>query len=98
MTEEQIEKLISPNIDNPLWEQDYTRLIMSLWNNDYGYTLYINGVLTLATGGWSENEDIVENIAPIYHCLYWQKSERGGLYVYHICPGVSEDEQDNKTL
>ena len=44
-------------------------------------------IYTLATGGWSGNEDIIgamqENI--MFWALYWYSSSRGGKHVFAPC-------------
>jgi hypothetical protein len=64
--------------------------IVSLWNwSEYGP---LKGkrvkTLTLRTGGWSGNEDIIDalNHNFMFTSLFWQKSERGGLHIYKIKP------------
>jgi hypothetical protein len=41
--------------------------------------------LELHTGGWSENEDIIEALMQtLFWALYWEKSERGGHYYFYV--------------
>jgi len=66
------------------------------WDHNYGTMSYsgaINGEpeewsLELSTGGWSHNEDIIEDLQKynFFWFIYWQKSERGG----HYCFGPGE--------
>ena len=58
------------------------------WNRDYG-TCEIckekDGTVTieLTTGGWSENEEIIDKIADtMFWFLFWQESKRGGYYKF----------------
>lgn len=57
------------------------------WNDDYG-TFDIeeknnNITLTLTTGGWSENEEIINLISgTMFWFLWWQESKRGGYYKF----------------
>jgi hypothetical protein len=39
--------------------------------------------LQLHTGGWSENEELIDNLSKSFFWnMYWQKSERGGHYYF----------------
>lgn len=68
--------------------------IRDAWNMTYGnISIETKNIttskpmkLTLVTGGWSGNEDIMRAICknPYFDALYWQKSERGGLHEYKI--------------
>lgn len=59
------------------------KLIEAEWNKTYGKVSRSENHLELVTGGWSDNETIVSEIdRSIFGKLYWQKSERGGLYVF----------------
>jgi hypothetical protein len=42
--------------------------------------------LTLHTGGWSGNEDIMEALTSnqLFWSLYWERSARGGHYYFKI--------------
>lgn len=66
---------------------DAVGIIQEYWNEDYG-TLNIegkDGVLTLelTTGGWSENEEIIDKISnTMFWFLWWQESKRGGYYKF----------------
>ena len=51
--------------------------------------------LNLVTGGWSGNEDIVDNLKKtMFHSMYWYMSQAGGLHVYR----VTENLIDNKNV
>ena len=62
-------------------------IIEKYWNQDYG-TLDIegkNGIVTLelTTGGWSENEEIIDILCnTMFWFLWWQESKRGGYYKF----------------
>jgi hypothetical protein len=60
--------------------------VVDAWDQSMGEALLEgekgNWSLRLVTMGWSENEDVVDRIPAIWHIMYWQKSERGGLHVY----------------
>lgn len=58
--------------------------IRELWNKDYGRATFRGGWLTLVTGGWSENEEIIANIPSLFYALCWWRSERGGLHVFKV--------------
>lgn len=70
-------------------------IIEKYWNQDYG-TFNIEGkdgiiTLELTTGGWSENEEIIDILADkMFWLLWWQESKRGGYYklVYSEKMGV----------
>lgn len=57
-------------------------LIEDAWNHTYGKMIFNDGVLSLATGGWSGNEDVMGalNDNETFWRLYWWKSERGGRF------------------
>ena len=63
------------------------RIIEKYWNQDYG-TFDIEGkdgiaTLELTTGGWSENEEIIDILAnKMFWFLWWQESKRGGYYKF----------------
>lgn len=57
------------------------------WNKDYGSfklkTKKGSQILELYTGGWSENEKIIIDIADtMFWFLWWQESKRGGYYKF----------------
>lgn len=62
-------------------------IIERYWNQDYG-TFDIEGkdgiqILELTTGGWSENEKIIDILSnKIFWFLWWQESKRGGYYKF----------------
>lgn len=62
-------------------------IIEKYWNDDYG-TFTIEGdngkhILELTTGGWSENEKLIDEIAnTMFWFLWWQESKRGGYYKF----------------
>lgn len=72
-------------------------IIEKYWNQDYG-TFNIEGkdgiiTLELTTGGWSENEEIMDIISStMFWLFWWQESKRGGYYkfVYSEKMGVEE--------
>ena len=72
-------------------------IIEKYWNQDYG-TFDIEGkngiiILELTTGGWSENEEIMDIISStMFWLFWWQESKRGGYYkfVYSKKMGVEE--------
>ena len=64
------------------------KIIWAYWNTDYG-TCEIckepdgTETLELTTGGWSENEEIINEIAnTMFWFLWWQESKRGGYYKF----------------
>ena len=72
-----------------IWE-DGLNFIEQNWNTDYGkihheYICTSTEVLRLATGGWSENEEVIEKLLQEYNTfwtMYWQMSKRGGYYEF----------------
>lgn len=62
-------------------------IIIKYWDSEYG-TLDIEGnegkqTLELTTGGWSNNEQIIDEIAnTMFWFLWWQESKRGGYYKF----------------
>ena len=64
-------------------------IIEKHWNQDYG-TFNIEGkngniTLELTTGGWSENEEIIDILCnKFFWFLWWQESKRGGYYKF-VC-------------
>lgn len=75
-------------------------IIEKYWNNDYG-VFDIEGkdntiTLILTTGGWSENEKIINLISnTMFWFLWWQESKRGGYYKFEI---VNKIEYKNKRI
>lgn len=62
-------------------------VIEDYWNQDYGtfnlQTGYGIATLELTTGGWSENEEIINILAnTMFWFLWWQESKRGGYYKF----------------
>jgi len=64
------------------------QLIEDYWNIDYG-TIELckekdgKQTLELTTGGWSKNEDLIDQIANTWFwLLWWQESKRGGYYKF----------------
>ncbi len=59
--------------------------LKEIWNCSYGNFYYENGKLELSTGGWSENEDIINELGlSLFWLMYWQESCRGGHYRFEI--------------
>ena len=62
-------------------------ILEKYWNQDYG-TFDIEGkdriiILELTTGGWLENEEIIDIISgTMFWILWWQESKRGGYYKF----------------
>lgn len=74
--------------------------IEKYWNQDYG-TFDIeskNGitVLELTTGGWSENEEIINILCDkMFWFLWWQESKRGGYYKFVYTEKMGVENNDN---
>ena len=62
-------------------------IIEKYWNQEYG-TFDIEGkdgitILKLTTGGWSENEEFINELSnTMFWFLWWQESKRGGYYKF----------------
>lgn len=62
-------------------------IIEKHWNQNYG-TFDIeakNGTITLelTTGGWSDNESIINELSyTMFWFIWWQESKRGGYYKF----------------
>ena len=67
--------------------QQGINIIEKYWNQNYG-TFDIEGkdgiiTLELTTGGWSENEEIIDILGnTMFWFLWWQESKRGGYYKF----------------
>ena len=47
--------------------------------------------VSLATGGWSGNEQIIGTLdGSMFHLRFWESSHRGGLHVYEVPKGEWE--------
>jgi hypothetical protein len=47
--------------------------------------------VSLATGGWSGNEQIIDTLnGSMFHLRFWESSHRGGLHVYQVPKGEWE--------
>ena len=68
-------------------------VLKKYWNFDYGTFInnYIDNrkILKLSTGGWSDNEEIINQLSEtMFWVMYWQTSRRGGHYTF----GIDEEE------
>ena len=77
------------------WIKDY-------WNTDYG-TISIDKteqgkvIVELTTGGWSENEYIIDMLSDtMFWFLLWQESKRGGYYKFIYTEKISYEESEDK--
>lgn len=72
-------------------------VIEELWNDNYG-SFEIEGkdgvtTLELTTGGWTENEEIINIISDtMFWFLWWQESKRGGYYKFVYKEVIEIDE------
>jgi hypothetical protein len=59
--------------------------VREAWS-DYGRMWEQDGMLKLATGGWSGNESITSALSgnAIFMALWWESSHRGGLEVFRM--------------
>lgn len=64
----------------------WLQYVREAWNHTYGKIWEENGLLNMATGGWSGNEEIIiamqENL--VLWGLLWESSRRGGLDVFNL--------------
>jgi hypothetical protein len=67
------------NFINSVWQDDFGEV--SLYNTGHGEVEY-----TFVTGGWSENEEILNALKQqrLAWSLTWQRSERGGKHVFLV--------------
>ncbi len=72
--------------------QDFADRLSADWKHDYGKLVWdideerSVAKLTLATGGWSENEEIIMMMKQnfVLWSLSWVESQRGGLYKFEF--------------
>lgn len=71
------------------------------WNYKYG-TFDIEGknniqILELTTGGWSENEEIIDILSNTWFWfLWWQESKRGGYYKFIYAEKMERENERDK--
>lgn len=60
--------------------------IQASWNHHYGRIWREDGLIKMATGGWSGNEAIVEAMRrnSLLWSMLWESSHRGGLEVFRV--------------
>jgi hypothetical protein len=86
MTSEDFQ-LVSTYNDFKTYEdwRGFAKLICNMWNTDYGMAKLHKNLLTLATGGWSENEEIDSALSCNKHFQHtWKLSKRGGYTEYEL--------------
>jgi hypothetical protein len=67
--------------------KELIELLQKIWHWPE-YIKYENGKLELHTGGWEENEDIIDILSQTtFWEFFWLKSERGGHYYFEIWNG-----------
>lgn len=77
-------------------------IIEKYWNQNYG-TFDIEGkdgiiTLELTTGGWSENEGIIDILCnTMFWFLWWQESKRGGYYKFIYSEKMGVEGNDKRT-
>ena len=77
-------------------------IIEKYWNQHYG-TFDIEGkegivTLELTTGGWSENEGIIDTLCKtMFWFLWWQESKRGGYYKFIYSEKMGVEGNDKRT-
>lgn len=84
------EELVKVKNYDPLKDDinDFLDFLESIWwMSDWGFKLTGKRVLRLElhTGGWSGNEEIIEELqSTMFFMLWWRKSLRGGHYYFRI--------------
>ena len=82
-------------------------LLKKYWNEDYGmfnieFNLEAAGeqqILELTTGGWSDNEEIINQLVDTWFWfLWWQESKRGGYYKFIYTEKITYESVDDKNL
>lgn len=82
--------------------QQGINIIEKYWNQNYG-TFDIEGkdgilTLELTTGGWSENEEIIDILCnTMFWFLWWQESKRGGYYKFIYSEKMGVEGNDKRT-
>ena len=73
--------------------------IIDYWNTDYG-TIAVKTeptkiTIELTTGGWSENEYIIDMLADtMFWFLFWQESKRGGYYKFIYTEKINYESEE----
>jgi anionic cell wall polymer biosynthesis LytR-Cps2A-Psr (LCP) family protein len=83
-----IAKLKSFNLISDL--EDFLNTLETVFDTNYGSLEYSDynakqkrfNELTISTGGYSDNEEIIRSLPAKFDALYWLRSERGGKYTY----------------
>ena len=79
---------------------DCIQWIENCWNTDYG-TISVKTestelTLELTTGGWSENEYLINIISnTLFWFLFWQESKRGGYYKFIYTKKINYESEKN---
>lgn len=89
MNNDEIIKLSGGKLGTKCTPPDITGLVGALqeeWQWDY-YIEFNNDekkwTLSISTGGWSDHEDIIEDLkGTFFWFMYWQESKRGGHYKF----------------
>ncbi len=57
---------------------------LNCFNRDYGKIIWASGELTLITGGWSNNEQVISALQQnlVWWGRHWESSTRGGQHVF----------------
>ena len=69
--------------------ETFLGLLKAAWNHNYGKYIRSEGgddTLTLITGGWSGNEDIISALQTnfVFWQVCWKLSKRGGLFEFDL--------------
>lgn len=82
--------LLFPEFNKEYGLAEYMRggaeALFEAWDDDMGDAYFVTDAdgwkLTLITGGWSDNEELLERLPKVWSMTCWDRSERGGLHVF----------------
>lgn len=87
-TEKELKDVLDEIAEQEEMWRDGVEAIERYWDTDYGrFELSEDKKkLVLITGGWSENERVINVISrsTMFYLLFWQASFRGGKYVFGL--------------
>jgi hypothetical protein len=64
-------------------DNEIIKMLEEKWNTEYGSMEWTKKGLVLATGGWSDNEEIIMRLkSSMFWLKYWKESKRGGYYLF----------------
>lgn len=79
--------------------EDLIAFVKERWRYaDCGYWSEDDNVLTIATGGWSDNETIIHALGcTMFWVMCWESSHRGGKYVFDLSRNIVKKNNEEKT-